>query len=258
MLAQEDVGGLAVLLVALLGGVTLGVAAALRRARHGGATGLLDLGLVSLSLLWGSAWGTLLAQRLATGSWHIEGEPPLLALLAGSAVGSATGAGFSLWLAGARGLGLDRPAPVWVLRGLALWPVFLCVTVLWSLALEGAGLVVEEQELLGLLREVWGTAAGGAVLVWAVLGAPLTEEILFRGLALRALVPRVGRALAVGLTAVVFGLLHGGDPQSVPPLVVLGLALGWLRLASGSLWPPVALHLANNALALATVLFGGA
>ena len=35
------------------------------------------------------------------------------------------------------------------------------------------------------------------------------------------------------------------------PMLVLGVALGWLGWTRRSLWPPIALHVAYNALAVA-------
>ena len=97
-----------------------------------------------------------------------------------------------------------------------------------------------------------------AAAVLAVLLAPLFEEILFRGMVQSVGVARLGRTRGVVLTALVFGAMHLAEPMSVPPLIVLGLGAGWLREASGSLWPAVLLHVLNNGLAAALALAAGA
>jgi membrane protease YdiL (CAAX protease family) len=40
----------------------------------------------------------------------------------------------------------------------------------------------------------------------------------------------------------------------VPPLVTLGLALGYLRVRTGSLWPGIVLHAAFNGRTIALAL----
>lgn len=103
----------------------------------------------------------------------------------------------------------------------------------------------------------------------------LTEEILFRGLMLaildrvfrpkwRIVGARIGRGVV--LTAWLFGLLHGLSlsPEGALNIdwlwllqsFVMGLALGWVRALTGSLWPAFLGHCAPELgilLALATL-----
>ncbi|TAL97930.1 MAG: CPBP family intramembrane metalloprotease, partial [Rhodanobacter sp.] len=84
---------------------------------------------------------------------------------------------------------------------------------------------------------------------------PLVEELLFRGVLLSALLQRWGTAAAVLLSSLAFSLAHlpGLDWQvfALPDLLLLALALAWLRLRSESIWPSVIAHGANNLLAVA-------
>jgi membrane protease YdiL (CAAX protease family) len=96
------------------------------------------------------------------------------------------------------------------------------------------------------------TATVGLVLVIAVLVVigPLGEEYYFRGLLFTSL----GAALpALVIQAALFAALHL-IPAAFPVLLIDGLALGWARRRSGSIWPGVLAHSVNNALALALVL----
>jgi len=86
--------------------------------------------------------------------------------------------------------------------------------------------------------------------LYGALIAPLVEELLFRSGLLLPMARQLGRAGAIVGTALLFGMMHMSDPQAVPPLIVLGLLLGWVRLGSGSLGPPLALHIGNNLIAL--------
>lgn len=90
-------------------------------------------------------------------------------------------------------------------------------------------------------------------LVVAVVVAPICEEIFFRGFALGGLRRAMPVGSAIVASALIFGLAHA-DVGSFAPLVVIGLVLGVVRWRSGSLWPGVALHALNNAIAAVVIL----
>jgi membrane protease YdiL (CAAX protease family) len=97
-----------------------------------------------------------------------------------------------------------------------------------------------------------------AVFVCAV--APICEEFFFRGFLFGTLrkmrVTVGGRDLSVFIAAVItgilFGLVHTGSASSqyLIPLGFLGFTLCMVRWRTGSLYPCMALHSANNAVAL--------
>jgi uncharacterized protein len=97
-----------------------------------------------------------------------------------------------------------------------------------------------------------------AVFVCAV--APICEEFFFRGFLFGTLrkmrVTVAGRDLSVFIAAVItgilFGLVHTGSASSqfLVPLGFLGFMLCMVRWRTGSLYPCMAMHSANNALAL--------
>ncbi len=80
-----------------------------------------------------------------------------------------------------------------------------------------------------------------------VMVAPLTEELLFRGLILRGLLQHHSARWAIVLSALLFGLSHMNPWQFLPTLFG-GLLLAWLTLETGTLWPAILTHAANNAL----------
>jgi membrane protease YdiL (CAAX protease family) len=97
-----------------------------------------------------------------------------------------------------------------------------------------------------------------ALAVLAVSVAPVAEELLFRGVLLSALIPRFGLRVAAMSSAAAFAAIHlpglGWHWYALPQLLLLGLALVWLRVRGRSLWPAVLAHGVHNALALG-VLF---
>lgn len=91
-----------------------------------------------------------------------------------------------------------------------------------------------------------------AILVVCV--APVIEELVFRGVLLSGLASRMRVGWAILVSALIFGCAHLPDFQfawyPVPALVLLGLALGWLRVYTHSLWPSITLHATNNFIAM--------
>lgn len=103
-------------------------------------------------------------------------------------------------------------------------------------------------------RELTALARGPGLAVLAVLlvvGAPLVEELFFRGLLLRALDRRYGPRWAVGVSAVAFGVTHF-QPLQLLGLVVFGVVLGGLAQRRGRLGASLVAHAAFNA---TTVVF---
>ena len=81
-----------------------------------------------------------------------------------------------------------------------------------------------------------------------VLLAPILEEVTFRGVALGCLLGRgVPVAAAIGIQAVGFALVHlQYTPAAMFSVFILGLFLGWLRIASKSIAVPILAHMAVN------------
>lgn len=90
-----------------------------------------------------------------------------------------------------------------------------------------------------------------------LLVAPFAEEIVFRGWLMAALARRLsGPLVMAATTALAWAAVHSGQGLAKAlALVPVGLALAALRLASGSLWPGIAGHVAANALALAFMVW---
>jgi membrane protease YdiL (CAAX protease family) len=94
--------------------------------------------------------------------------------------------------------------------------------------------------------------------VWvaAATAAPLFEELCFRGWVLTALRTRRGTAASLALSGLLFAVVHL-DPVRFVAVFALGTLYAWLAWRSGSLWPAVAAHVANNALGAALAATAG-
>jgi membrane protease YdiL (CAAX protease family) len=86
--------------------------------------------------------------------------------------------------------------------------------------------------------------------------APACEEIAFRGYLLTTLGLSRPAARAVPLAALLFATIHL-DPVRFPALLALGTLYGWLAWRAGSVWPAVAAHGVNNAVASLLFLVRG-
>lgn len=79
---------------------------------------------------------------------------------------------------------------------------------------------------------------------------PIAEELFFRGALMGwMMLRRFPRWTVILLPALLFAVMHL-NPVGMLPIFFLALLLGYLRWASGSLWPSVGLHICNNLLVL--------
>jgi membrane protease YdiL (CAAX protease family) len=115
----------------------------------------------------------------------------------------------------------------------------------------------EPQQLLRDLNQSRGAPPVFLFVIGAVVLAPLVEELLYRGLLLRALLRRMEPAGAVFSSAIVFALVHYvGDPGTLPflpALTALGVVLGLVALRTGTLKWPILIHAGFNL--TTTILF---
>jgi membrane protease YdiL (CAAX protease family) len=88
------------------------------------------------------------------------------------------------------------------------------------------------------------------------IGAPIVEEIFYRGLLQRSLVRRWGPAWGIGLASVLFGAAHL-LPLQFPALVLAGLLFGVLAHRAGRLGPAIAAHVVFNMTAVIFLLTEG-
>ncbi|MBI1914914.1 MAG: CPBP family intramembrane metalloprotease [Planctomycetes bacterium] len=78
----------------------------------------------------------------------------------------------------------------------------------------------------------------------------IVEELFFRYLALGTLRRYMGLHGAVVVSSVMFGMGHVGQPLGIPFLILLGMGLGYMRVASRGLALPMLMHFAHNLVVL--------
>ena len=86
----------------------------------------------------------------------------------------------------------------------------------------------------------------GFLIAGVCLSAPICEELFFRGTVQKGLLERLEPQRAVVMCALIFSAFHL-DPVGFLARFELGVLFGLLALRTGSLWPSIAAHFANNA-----------
>lgn len=99
--------------------------------------------------------------------------------------------------------------------------------------------------------------ADGALVVLLVLvvvvGAPIVEELMYRGLLQRSLMARLGPALGLLAGSAWFALVHP-RPVEYPGLLLAGLVFGGFVVATRRIGGAIVAHAAFNAAGLAVAL----
>lgn len=209
-----------------------------------------------------------------TGAFGLDSEDDASAILDEVGVGGlavfllASWFGWLVWpaiMVRVRGLGSFRRDLGFSFRREDIWPgiaggVFvllfgMVLNILWVLLSQGGDPPDNSQSV----------PEGTSLVTWAVLfalvavGAPIVEEIFFRGLLLRSVAKRWSMTAGVVVSSVVFGVSHYqfrgfGDLYIVVLLCVYGYVLAILTVRSrGRLGAAMVAHGVNNGVAIALV-----
>lgn len=101
--------------------------------------------------------------------------------------------------------------------------------------------------------DLWDRAHGAwliALVLVVAIGAPIVEELMYRGLILQTLQSRVNDLLALVVSAVFFAGIHFA-PVEFPGLLAFGLVLGLCFQRTGRLGMAITAHVGFNAVGLA-------
>lgn len=173
-----------------------------------------------------------------------------------AALGAVIALGVWLWTPGedsAMALGFVptriRFALAAAVAGLALQLPMVELTTLLVRALPVLAHTPEQDAAIMTLTRVSTPLRAFTVPLSFVVIAPVTEELLFRGLIQRAIRARYGATPAIVGSALLFAAYHL-DPQTLVFASIVGLLLGWIADRAKSTMPSIALHAGFNALAV--------
>ncbi len=156
---------------------------------------------------------------------------------------------------------LDRPGRClgsMLLGGLVNYALSLAVSPVLLLVLDGAVDNPNNAALLEIAQQDLGMIRAASIFL-----APLVEETLFRGVVFGSLRPK-HRVLAYALSTGLFSLLHvwqyilvSADASLLVyalQYIPSGVALACCYERSGSIWPPIFLHMLLNTVAFTVLL----
>lgn len=124
-----------------------------------------------------------------------------------------------------------------------------CVFFGGQLVFQGAYMLMEAGlNLIGFTAESsMEMATGGSqtvsMFLYAGIIGPIVEELVYRGFVMRHL-QKYGKLLAVVISSILFGAMHGNLPQAVFAFCV-GLVLGHVAIEYSIIWS-IILHILNN------------
>jgi len=219
--------------------------------------------VIAASLVIGILYG-LITHRPLLGSDGLTMDVTQAVIVVAMVTAAAVFFFGSLWIARRRrigmvDLGFRQTAGRWYLLAAVLFVLFFVTDGFLFRWVDPSGALQEQLTSQLFLR----TDSALWMAVVALAAGPVTavaEETLFRGLVYRWLRERATVFVAVLVSGALFGISHfyflvpGGTAGIVltAEIMVMGFLTAWLLQASGSLWPPILLHLLNNS---AVVLF---
>ncbi len=183
-------------------------------------------------------------------------ESRMASQLAATIVLQTAGLAFILWLAirhrggWRKAFGNERARslpPLWLATViyLAIWPVQLLATPLYHWILRMLDVSIDIQESLVILKTTDSPAVLAMLGVMALIIAPITEELFFRGILLPVFRRRMGGWPAILLSSLVFALIHFHLP-SIAGLFIVSIACCLAALWGKSVVPAIWVHALFN------------
>jgi uncharacterized protein len=153
-----------------------------------------------------------------------------------------------------------RPVRFWQAAGwaaLGMFSFYLLVAIYSVVVHPDAEQTVAQD--LGADQGTFGMIAAGFMVICV---APIAEEFFFRGFFYRALRSRWSVLAAAGIDGLLFGVIHydftGADALLIlPPLAILGFIFCLVYERTGSIYPTIAMHAFNNAIAFGVTIENG-
>ena len=146
-----------------------------------------------------------------------------------------------------------------------IMPVFVFAMMIVGAILVACGwqtwiqdsLGAKPQEAVTLVRETSDVGLLVAMAVTAIIFAPITEELIFRGYLYPVVKRFTDRWFASIFSGVLFGVIHF-NVMALPMLALMGIILAVIYEKSGSLWVPIGCHAAFNATSVGLMLISRA
>jgi membrane protease YdiL (CAAX protease family) len=132
----------------------------------------------------------------------------------------------------------------------------VCQLVFVQLLYDALSSVFNQDDVKQAAKSLTDRAEGWGVVLLVLtvaIGAPIVEELFFRGLVLRAFSSRLGDGLAIAASALLFALAHF-QPLQFPGLLVFGVVVGYVAHRAGRLGPAIFTHMGFNGTTVVVLL----
>jgi membrane protease YdiL (CAAX protease family) len=139
-----------------------------------------------------------------------------------------------------------KDLPLIAIYLVAIIPVLLAVSMLVNLALGGS---TSSQDLLLFFQNSKSLTEKLLLIFTAVVVAPVTEELVFRGYLHGVLRQIGGRWCGILVNSLIFAGIHGHIP-SLAGLFIFAIALSLIYERTGSLWANLVMHAGFNSFTL--------
>lgn len=144
-------------------------------------------------------------------------------------------------------IGFNPTSSNWILVAGITAFIFIPIIGLIAMAIQLAlGLPLENPQLEYLVPKDFSWSGMLGMVFFGGFLVPVAEEIFFRGVLYRWMSQSLNTWVAIILSSLVFGLLHG-DIAVAGATFVMGIILAWFYERSGSLWTSITIHIVNNA-----------
>lgn len=118
--------------------------------------------------------------------------------------------------------------------------------------------LIDAEDLSGPARTLTDRVSDPLGIVWLILivlvGAPLVEEIFFRGVLFATLRERCSPWLMLAITSLVFMMFHVGQWLQFPGLMLFGVLAGLMYYKTGRLGVAIWTHVGFNAVTVVALL----
>ena len=148
--------------------------------------------------------------------------------------------------------GMGRNITRGVVAFFAVFPALMAVQFAVILIAKEAGIDREYNPAIGIARAAATPLQLAAILATIIVAMPVFEELIFRGFLYPALRRVMPAWLAMAGSAIPFALLH--PPLDVAPILVIAVALAYMRERTGSLVPCIVMHCLLNGLTMLVVM----
>jgi|GEM_PF-3231578 len=123
-----------------------------------------------------------------------------------------------------------------------------------SFVAQGAAQMIDP----GIADGLVGTYREGSLplmLVWAVIAAPVAEELMCRGIAFRACRNSYGFLASAAISSLLWAIIHLSVAQGICAFII-GMLMAYMMEKYDDLWLCIAAHAINNLLAVITTYTG--